>query len=300
VVLMRVAVTGARSKGGIAIAARLASAGAQVRTATHLRPPSPSAASAARGCDEAAPDCVAVDYLEPATLDPLFAGVDAAVLILPQDRTIVTMATNLVVAAERAHVGRLALISFLHADSGQGGPLLRWHHDAEQVVQRSAIPVTCLRPNYYMQNFLSAVRPSAELHSGTISYVDGRDVAEAVLTVLSQPGHEGSTHSLTGPRAHSVEDVIGFLRDEVGPPLTIPTLGWDKACFPVRRSSLSPQVQALCELWQAATEGVFATVTPDLERLIGRPGTTFERFARDHRGQCRTVVRDTDAGLRCA
>ena len=223
-----------------------------------------------------------VDYLQPVTLAGLFSGIDAAVLILPQEKTITSMASNLVAAAERAKLKRLVLISFLHADTGVGGPLLRWHHNAEQVVQGAGLAVTCMRPNFYMENFLSAFRPSPELSSGLISYVDARDVAEAVLAVLSRPGHEGATYSLTGPRAYSTEEAIEILEGEIGMPVSLPGRGGEQVCFASRRSSHSEEVQALCEMWQAAADGGFATVTADLAKLIGRPGTTLERFAQDH------------------
>jgi uncharacterized protein YbjT (DUF2867 family) len=226
--------------------------------------------------------------------------VDAAVLVLPKDRMIVPMATSLIAAAERAGVERLVLISFLHADSGVGGPMLRWHYDAERVAHRSRIAATCLRPNFYMQDFLSAFRPSPELNRGLISYVDARDVAEAVLTVLSEPGRGRSTYSLTGPRAYTVEDVMQILEGEVGPPVGLPTTSWDQACSSSRRSAHSREVQALCEMWQAAAEDRFSTVTPDVERIIGRPGMSLERFARDHHGQCHTVVSVAGAPPRCA
>ena len=294
---MRIAVTGARSRGGAVIAGRLQSAGHTVRAGTHSRPHGPSAHAELESCPTA--ECLPFDVLRPATLEPLFAGMDAAVLILPKDRMIVPMATNLVTAAERAGVERLVLISFLHADSSAGGPLLRWHYDAERVARSSSVAATCLRPNFYMQDFLSAFKPSPELNRGLISYVDARDVAEAVLTVLSDPGRGRGTYSLTGPRAYAVEDVMQILEGEVGPPVGFPAVSWDQACFSSRRSAHSREVQALCEMWQAAAEGTFSTVTPDVEHILGRPGTTLERFAHDHHGQCHTLV-TAGAARRCA
>jgi uncharacterized protein YbjT (DUF2867 family) len=295
---MRIAVTGAGSRGGAVIARRLESAGHSVRAGTHSRPQGYSAYAELESCPTV--ECSPVDVLRPGTLGPFFAGVDTAVLILPKDRMIVPVATNLVAAAERANVERLVLISFLHADSGVGGPMLRWHYDAERVARRSRIEATCLRPNFYMQDFLSAFKPTPELNRGLISYVDARDVAEAVLTVLSEPGRGRSTYSLTGPRAYTVEEVMQILEGEVGPPAGPPAISWDQACFSSRRSAHSLEVQALCEMWQAAAEDRFSTVTRDVEQIIGRPGRTLERFARDHHGHCHAVVSVAGAGPQCA
>ncbi len=280
------------------ISAQLEAGGLSVRSGTHLHPQYDSGLAELKTCPTA--ECFPIDFLQPASLEPLFAGVDAAVLILPQDKMIAAMASNLVTAAERAQLERLVLISFLHADSGLGGPMLNWHHEAEKVLRHSTVTTTCLRPNFYMQNFLSAFKPTRELNSGMISYVDARDVADAVVTVLSESGHEDATYSLTGPRAYSADEVVEILEGEVGPSVGLPGVSWEHVCFSSRRSGHSGEVQALCEMWQAASEGRFSTVTPDLERVIGRPGRSLEAFAKDHHGQCETVVSVAGAAPRCA
>jgi uncharacterized protein YbjT (DUF2867 family) len=151
---MNILVTGAGSKAGVEMARRLQAAGAHVRTTTHL----PShAVGGAMGAG------VAVDFRRPESLGPAFAGIDKAVLITPEESTMVSMTENLIVAARRAQVSHVVLVSFLHADSRAGGTLLGWHRRAEEVVMASGVLSTCLRPNYYMQNFLSAWLPRPHL-----------------------------------------------------------------------------------------------------------------------------------------
>jgi uncharacterized protein YbjT (DUF2867 family) len=299
---MRVAVTGATSKGGAVLSRMLGSAGHAVRAGMHARPRPGGAHAGARGAGEACPagECYPLDMLRPDTLAPLFNGVEAAVLILPQDRGIVPMAANLVTAAEHADVQRLVLISFIRVDGGAGGPMVRWHYDVEQLVRSSGIAATCLRPNFYMQNFLSAFKPTPSLNEGLISYVDARDVADVVVALLSDPRPRRATYSLTGPRAYSVEEVMRLLEGEVGPPVSLPSTGWDHICSSTRRSAHAIEVQALCEVWQAATEGRFSMVTPDVERILGRPARSLETFALDHRGQCRRIVSVAGAPRQCA
>ena len=180
-------------------------------------------------------------------------------------------------------------MSFLHADSGIGGPLLAWHRGAERVVAASALPSTCLRPNYYMQNFLSAHVPAASMGGGSVSYIDAGDVADAVAGVVMSGGHENMTYSLTGPRALSMAEVAELLKGEVGPVLTYAGRGWEEACFQGRRSAQSTLTQALCEFWVATSEDLFATITPDFEQLTGRSPRRFEAFVREHRGELRAV-----------
>jgi len=277
---MDVLVTGADSKAGVEIMARLRASGARVRTTSHLL---------GHGAREATVDRVAVDFLRPETLDAAFSGIEVAVLITPEDSGMVAMAANLVAAAEEAHVAHIVYLSFLHADSGIGGPLLAWHSGAERVVSASAVPSTCLRPNYYMQNFLSAYSPAASIGGGRISYIDAGDVADVVVRVAAGGGHEHSIYSLTGPRALSAEEVAELLHGEIGPPLTYATRGWEDACLLGRRSAQSALTQVLCEFWLAASEDEFAVTTADFEQLTGRTPRSFESFVREHRGQFHAV-----------
>jgi len=177
----RILVTGASGRAGAEMVKSLRTAGARVRAAIHY--PDHDAESRAD-----AVEYVEVDFDRPETLETAFRGVDKAVLITPEEATMVKMTASLLDAAERAGVGYLLRVSFIHADAGIGGRLLRWHQEAEQLVAASPIPSTTLRPNSYMQNFVTMYAPSiftrgaffTPMGQGRISYVDGRDVADAV------------------------------------------------------------------------------------------------------------------------
>ena len=280
-VAMRVTVTSASGTGGGEVVRRLAEAGFCVRGTTRL-----SRGVADR---EAGAETVQLDFLRPETLEQAFASADAAVIITPEDGAMVSMAANLTAAAERAGCPRLVHVSFLQADSGPISPLMEWHLEAERIVKDSPAASTCLRPNYYMQNWLLAHAPLASLGAGRVSYVDARDVAEVVVRVLSEPGHEGETYSLTGPRALSAQEVAEFLKDEPGAPVDSPGLGWQHHCLEERRSRHSLLEQALCEHWIAASEDRFATVTSDVERLTRHAPRDFLSFVRERREQDRRL-----------
>ncbi len=258
---MRVTVTGGDSLGGAEVARRLAGAGFRVRRTRR----SSRDATGREGAEER----VALDFLTPGTLVRAFEGADAAVIITPEQSTMVPMTANLTAAAERAGCPRLVQVSFLQADSGPASPLMEWHLEAERIVDDSPIASTCLRPNHYMQTWLSAHASRALFGPGRVSYVDARDVAEVVVRVLSDPGHEGKTYSLTGPRALSLQEVAELLAYEPGSRVDAPGLGWQHHCSEERRSGHSLLDQALCEHWIAVSENRFATVTPDVERLTG-------------------------------
>ena len=253
-------------------------------------------------------DFVEVDFDRPETLDTAFRGIDEAVLITPEEPEMVAQTRNLVQAAERAGVGHLVRVSFLHAGAA-GGPLLDWHREAEEVVRESAVPATILRPNSYMQNFLTMYGPSifvrgaffTPMGRGRISYIDARDVADAAVEVLRRVDRDGReadvsggggggdrVYSLTGPRPLPHDEIAAILTEAAGQPIRYVDVGEDDACVALRRRGASEQlVAALCELWLAMRHDEFATTAGDFEELTGRPPRSFEDFVREHAGELR-------------
>jgi len=263
---------------------QLAASGVSVRAALHY--PDHDAESRA-----AAVDYVEVDFLRPETLATAFRGVDKAVLITPEESSMVAMTRRLVEAAQQAEVKHLVRVSFIHADQGIGGPLLAWHREAEEIVAASSVPSTTLRPNSYMQNFLTMYAPSiyvrgafsTPMGAGRISYIDARDVADAAVKVLLDDGHEDAVYELTGPESLSHEEIAAILTREVGQPIRYVDVGNDEACAALhRRGASDALVEALCDLWLAMRRGEFARLEADVADLLGRPPRRFADFVREH------------------
>ncbi|HZL64405.1 MAG TPA: SDR family oxidoreductase [Thermoleophilia bacterium] len=287
-------VTGASGRAGTEMIRQLAAAGASVRGAVHF--PDHDAESRVGRVD-----FVEVDFDQPETLDTAFRGIDKAVLITPEESEMVVQTRNLVRAAERAGVGHLVRVSFLHAGAA-GGQLLDWHLEAERVVQESAIPSTILRPNSYMQNFLTMYGPSifvrgaffTPMGAGRISYIDARDVADAAVHVLllaesdSLERADDRVYSLTGPRPLPHDEIAQILTRAAGQPIRYVDIGEEDACVALRRRGASEQlVEALCELWLAMRHDEFATTAGDFEELTGRLPRSFEDFVREHAEELR-------------
>jgi uncharacterized protein YbjT (DUF2867 family) len=177
-----------------------------------------------------------------------------------------------------------------------GGPLLDWHREAEDVVTASPVPSAILRPNSYMQNFLTMYAPAiytkgaffTPMGGGRISYVDGRDVAAVASEILLAGGHEDATYSLTGPDALSHDEIAAILTQETGQAIEYVDVGENDACAALQRRGASPELlHALCELWLEMRHGAFAPTADDVERVIARPARSFTEFVREHRDEIR-------------
>jgi uncharacterized protein YbjT (DUF2867 family) len=118
-----------------------------------------------------------------------------------------------------------------------------------------------------------------------VSMIDVRDVAAVAAAVLCEEGHEGQSYVLTGPEALSYPDLAEhyarFLSREVR---------WQEVTLEqARQAMLSgglPEVLAcgFTEVMARYREGgITASVSPDVQRLLGRPPHSFEQFLADHR-----------------
>jgi uncharacterized protein YbjT (DUF2867 family) len=262
----------------------LAAAGVSVRAALHYPDHDPESRAAAV-------DYVEVDFDRPDTLETAFRGIDKAVLITPEETTMVAMTRRLVQAAERADVKHVVRVSFIHADKGVGGPLLAWHREAEKIVTESPVPSTILRPNSYMQNFLTMYAPSIHVRgsfytpmgSGRISYIDARDVAGVAVRVLLSGGHEGAVYDLAGPESLTHDEIAAVLTRETGQAIRYIDVGENEACAALhRRGASDALVEALCELWLAMRRNEFAAPQPGVQDILGRPTRRFDEFVREH------------------
>src|SRR5260370_19438183 len=133
----------------------------------------------------------------------------------------VALANAFVDAAKRAGVRHVGKLSAIGADAAPLYTFGKWHAANEQHIRESGLAFTFLRPNSFMQNFITYFQP----HDGTIylpwgngkaSFVDTRDIAAVAAEALTSDGHEGKTYTLTGPAALGIAEVASILSEGAG------------------------------------------------------------------------------------
>ncbi len=278
-------VTGATGTTGGATLRALRAAGVPARALVR----DPSTFKVPAGVD------VATGHFEDAaSLDAALDGVDHAYLVSPVTERQVELETLFIEAAKRAHLGHLVRLSVVGADQ-PAAIRMRFganHHRLEEVVRDSGIAWTFLRPNGFLQNYLgqaptiaaqgtfySSLSPAA-----TVSHVDAGDIGAVAALVLSEPGHEGQAYTLTGPQALSDDDIAARLSSLLGRRITHTQLPLEAVQKSMRGGGY-PQwnVDGLTELFAFYETGHAGQVSPDVERVLGRPARSVDDFIRDHR-----------------
>jgi hypothetical protein len=109
--------------------------------------------------------------------------------------------------------------------------------------------------------------------------VDLEDVAAAVATVLTEPGHAGATYELAGADALSQIEVARVLARHLGRPVRAQTQSleeWERAA---RASGLGDyQVGTLVQMFGYYEQHGFWGNPNVLGWLLGRPPTTLAAF----------------------
>jgi uncharacterized protein YbjT (DUF2867 family) len=286
-------VTGGVGTVGKEVVRRLLAAGEKVRATAHY--PDPRAEAPA-----GAVDYVEVDYLRPGSLTPALRGVSRLLLIVPETPESCQATSNLMDAAGAAGVSRVVKLSFLNAGAGRGGRLMDWHAGSEEMVRQCAATWTILRPNLFMQNFVTMYGPSIKalgsfrlpLGQGRVSYVDVHDVAAVAVEALLRDDLSGRELDLTGPAALTHDEIAAVLSEAGGRQIGyVDGIGSDARVCLERVGRVAELPAALDELWEAVREGHFAAVSPAVEEVLGRPPIDFATFAARHRKDFQPATR---------
>jgi uncharacterized protein YbjT (DUF2867 family) len=276
-------ITGATGQVGREAMAALAAAGAEVSAL--VRTPSGSAA----------PDGVQVvqgSFDDDGSLSRALDGVDTMLLAGRESPDSVSQHRRVLAHARRANVGHIVKLSAIGASAGSPIALMREHHAVDEKARSGPAGWTLLKPHLYMQNLLriaEAVRTdgllAAPMGHGRFPLVDTRDVGAAAAVVLRSPAaHDGKSYALTGPIAHTYDEVAAALSVVAGRPVMYQ---------PVMPETFEEKLLAAgMPGWRAYDLAHIAaaygpsdnTVSADLRTLLGREPRQLSGFLRDHRG----------------
>ncbi|GLW74868.1 nucleotide-diphosphate-sugar epimerase [Kitasatospora phosalacinea] len=276
-----IVVTGATGTVGSAVVGGLRERGVPVRALVR------DAASVPAGWD-AGVEAVVADFADPASLDAALAGAETVYLLVAAQSAMVEHERNVIDAAVRSG-GRPRVV--LHAAAGaDGGPTGARFVDAHVAgfahLRASGLPWTVLTPNGFFQNFLgmaASVRTGVLAvpgGRGAVSYVDARDVAAAAVAVLVEDGHQGAVYTLTGPDSLTHDALAEVLAETVGHPVRYVSPSPEQALESLVGAGYPRwNAEGLVELYGYYAAGRAADVSPDVEKLTGRPARSFAAFA---------------------
>ena len=277
-----IVVTGANGTVGTALVEQLRAAGQDVRVVVR-------SAEKGRAAADLGAEVAVADVRDAQPFGAALEGADALFLntaSLPGFVEDQKAAIDTAVAAGVTRIVRLSALGSSHDSAMSFG---RGHAELDEYVKAASPEATVLAPNGFFSNVLGMAATIAQggiytnAGDGKVSQIDPRDIAASASVVLTQPGHAGTTYSLTGPEAIGYADVAATLTRLLGRPVAYVPV--DDAAAHAALSGFglpAAQVDDIVALGRVYAAGHAASVTDDVRQLTGNPPRTFESFAADH------------------
>lgn len=280
-------ITGATGAVGRPLIAALVSAGAPVRAITR----DPATAGL--------PPAVEIVQGDPSQPDTVATAVHGVTGLFVNPRAVGSAAKNLLAVAGESGVRRVVGLSAINVDDDPSLQPSRFRGDlnkeVEQAVTGSGIDWVSLRPTVMAHNAIGLW--GGQIRSGTVvrgpyakaadAPVDARDVAVVAASALLADGRQaddllGRRPVLTGPRSLTNDEMVDSIGQAIGRTLTYqevpPELarkGMIELGLPAGFADANLARLAVC------AQGP-AVVTGEVERILGRPATTFAEWAVEH------------------
>ena len=163
------------------------------------------------------------DLRKPETMRWAMRGIDRVCLITPLSPTETEEGLAVVTAANRAGVRHLVYLSVYHGEQAPHIPHFKSKMEIQEALRGSGMAFTLIMANNFFQNDL--VYRESILDEGVYSQpigniglnrVDVRDIADAVVTTLTQTGHEFHCYPLIGAEVLTGQDVADIYARALG------------------------------------------------------------------------------------
>jgi uncharacterized protein YbjT (DUF2867 family) len=212
---MKTLVIGCTGTVGSAVVQALGNKGVSIRCMSHSVNKIKDLASEAEACF--------ADLDQPETLAAAFEDADSMFLVVPVGKNETAQGTAAVEAARKAGLSKIVYMSVEMPEGSSIIPHFKSKIPIENAVKKSGIAYTILRPNNFFQNDRSVISVISSygiyptpLGLKGLNRIDVRDIAEAAVNALTQPGHEGQIYPLHGPETLTGRDMARIYSKYVG------------------------------------------------------------------------------------
>ena len=273
-------ITGASGNVGREVLKQIVATGARVRAAFQ-------SVSKAAGAPSGV-EIVTMDYTQPPTLQIALKGVEKVFLVGPPTPDLTALERKAVDEIRQSGVRQIVKLS---AMGGCEAIFPRQHAESEDYIMSSGMVYTFLRPNGFMQNFVSYNAPTINTQNafygvqgdGKVSHIDLRDIAAVAVKTLTEDGHAGKAYTLTGPEALSNARVAEILSEDAGREIRYVDLSSEQFNQALLAAGVPEwSANALIDLQLLYRRDGASAVTRDVELLLGRKPISFEQFSRDY------------------
>jgi uncharacterized protein YbjT (DUF2867 family) len=227
------------------------------------------------------------------TIHQALEGSDAAYFVYPVQPGLIEATVNFAQAAKEAAVTAIVNLSQRSANRTSVSHSCRDSWIAEQVLNWSGLPVTHLRPTYFLEWLLYPWQLPLLREKGIIRLPVGKgrhapiaseDIGRVAAAILENPAqHTGQTYPLFGPVEMNHEQIAAELTIALGRPIIFQNVSIDEYCNSVEALGIPEYVvQHFRGAMDDYQHGVMSGMNDNVERLSGRKPMSVSEFAKRH------------------
>lgn len=261
----QILVLGATGKTGRRVAEKLTEMGKKVRLGSRSASP-------------------AFDWHNPQGWADVLDGIDKAYITFQPDLAVpaafeaITAFTKEAVAAGVQH---LVILSGRGEEEAQR---------CEEIVMSSGIDWTVVRCDWFNQNFSESffMEPILAGHVAVprtetkVPYVDVDDIADVVVTSLTEEGNAGKVHELTGPDLLTFSDVLREISEATGREIQLQPIDLEEYAAMLEEHGIPEDYRWLINyLFTNVLDGRNSSTTDGIEQVLRRKPKSFAQYARE-------------------
>lgn len=230
-------------------------------------------------------DVAVGDLTDPASLEAALAGASEMFLI-STGYDLAARDQAVAQAARRQRVKKLVKLSSADARHNIGSGV--FHARGESAIRAAGINFVFVQPAGYMTNALgwaASIKAGGVVRSctgdGRIPMIHPADIADVAVAVLLTDAHDRTALPITGPEALSFAQMTAKIAEAIGRPLSYQPVTEQQAREQRIAAGEDPAWVDDVDLpiWRAIRQGLLAEVTGTVERVTGRPPSTFAQWA---------------------
>jgi (4-alkanoyl-5-oxo-2,5-dihydrofuran-3-yl)methyl phosphate reductase len=231
-------------------------------------------------------DIAVGDLSDAVSLRPALEGIDALFLVNSGPE----LARRDKAAADVAKAAGVTLVKLSSMDAQQDVGTGVWHAQGEGAIRASGIRFTFVQPTGFMSNALfwaPAIKAHGILRSATgdgrIPFIHSDDIAAVCVKALTSPDYDSQSLPITGPEALNYAEMTAKIGAAIAKPLKFESLSLEEESRQMAAEGESPEmIAAHISIYRAIREGRLATVTCNVERVLGRKPIAFDQWAREN------------------
>lgn len=229
-------------------------------------------------------DFVTFDFTRADTFVEALTGIKKVFFIAPHNDPADSVALFLK-AAQSSGIQHIVFSSGRTTATIEGKPL----YQIEQLVQKSPLDSTIIRPGWFMQNFTSwiggkSIEKEGKFHlpagDTKTAFIDVRDIAAVIIRVLLENKHAGKIYELTSDEALSHHEVAHKIACTIHQPVQYVALSdeeyIDKKVAEGWKIETAKHTVQLYQIVRKTNKE--AKVSPDVERVLHRLPISFDEF----------------------